>query len=109
MFSSSKFTFSISIYYIPEPEKKSKCNLIIYSGSSEDSIRKLTNEIHKRWLNILRSNEKDYLIIFYFNFILVYFPTLTLKALIIIPIMFSNKIHNIKELLEDFGLTVVII
>ena len=83
--------------------------MIIYSGSSEDSIRKLTNEIHKSWLNILRSNEKDYLIIFYFNFILVYFSTLTLKALIIIPIMFSNKIHNIKELLEDFGLTVVII
>ena len=90
----------------------------MYSGSSEDSIKLIncnkcnnewSNEIYKRWLNILRSNEKDYLIIFYFNFILVYYSTLTLKTLIIKPIMFSDKIHNIKELLEDFGLTVVII
>ena len=75
IFNYSTFAFFISIYYTPEPEKRPKCNLIIYSDSSEDSIIKLiiniiytnewSNEIHKRWLNILRSNEKDYFIIFF--------------------------------------------
>ena len=70
----------------------------MYSEASKDSVIKLiiniictnewSNEIYKGWLNILRSNDKDFFIIFASKFTVEYVSTFTLSILIIIPGMF---------------------